>query len=372
MQDGTDTERRPEDLIKAIIIKNIVDSLPVGILVINPRGQISVANRSAAIILGYTKDQLLGKGWAELFLEIEENTDFNQVILDVIQEERLNLHRTVQYKRTTGEMLYLSMTTSFLKAQEGLEGIVVLLDDVTTLHQLQEREKTILEERHRIQREKAESLNRLAAAVAHQLRNPLTSIGGLAVLMKKKIGREEPYDTYFENILSDVRRLERIVKSVEEYTAAPALIPVKVDIAAVLEELRQEGDAMAAGISRKIEWRIHSQPIQATVDPKSFKDALGEIVRNAIEFLGRPDGLIEIVARRESDGRVVIEIADNGSGISTENKPFIFDPFFTTKAVGIGMGLCKVQRIMADHNGKIFIESQPGIGTRVKLEFPNV
>lgn len=340
-------------------------------MVINPSGQISITNESASTILGYTREELIGKGWAELFFETEENIDFNQVIIDVIQEERLNLHRSVLYMRQSGELLYLSMTTSFLKAEQGLEGIVVLLDDVTILCELQEREKVILEERNRIQREKAESLHKLASAVAHQLRNPLTAIGGLTVLMSKKIGSEEPYNSYFQNITSDVKRLEKIVTSVEEYTNVRVVAPVKMEVSDIVDELREQGNILAHNLSRTISWNIHCDRCQITVDPKSFMVALLEIVRNSVEFLGRSEGMIEIKAVQESGGRIVIDIIDNGSGIPDEDFPFIFDPFYSTKAVGVGMGLCKVQRIIADHNGKVYVESRPGTGTKVRIELPN-
>jgi len=343
----------------------------VGILVINPSGQISITNESASTILGYTKEQLIGKGWAELFFETEENIDFNQVIVDVIQEERLNLHRSVQYMRKSGELLYLSMTTSFLKAEHGLEGIVVLLDDVTVLCELQEREKVILEEKNRIQREKAESLHKLASAVAHQLRNPLTAIGGLTALMSKRIGNEEPYNNYFQDIMSDVKRLERIVKSVEEYTNVQEVAPVKMAMAEIVDELCEQGNILADSLSRTITWNVQCDQSEITVDPKSFMVALREVVRNSVEFLGRSEGLIRIKAFQENHGWIVIEVTDNGSGISDEDLPFIFDPFYTTKTVGVGMGLCKVKRIIADHDGKVSIESRLGIGTKVRIEFPN-
>ncbi len=104
MNDG----RRPNDYrmkIKSIVIQNILESVPVGLLVIDPQGEIVTTNRAASEILK-------GKGWGELFFDNDHNIDFNQVILDVIQEKRVNLHRSVNYSGPTGETLRLSMTTS--------------------------------------------------------------------------------------------------------------------------------------------------------------------------------------------------------------------------------------------------------------------
>ena len=86
-----------EDGIKTIVIQNILESIPVGLLVINSEGEIVTANRAASQILGYTRETLNGKGWGDLFISDMDNLDFNQVFLDVIQERQVNLCRNVNY-----------------------------------------------------------------------------------------------------------------------------------------------------------------------------------------------------------------------------------------------------------------------------------
>ena len=190
-------------------------------------------------------------------------------------------------------------------------------------------------------------------------------------MVSKKIGSEEPYSSYFQDIMSDVRRLEKIVKSVQEYTNVPVVSPVAIEVSELIAEVCEQGNSIAIELSRSITWDVHCDPFQIAVDPKSFMAALLEIVKNSIEFLGRPEGVVGIKAVQESGGRTIIDISDNGSGISDKDMPYIFDPFYTTKAVGVGMGLCKAHRIIADHDGKIHIESRLSMGTIVSLELPN-
>lgn len=342
----------------------------MGLLVINPQGEIVTTNPAASEILGYPLNVLKGKSWGELFIHEERNIEFNQVILDVIWDKIVNLHRDVSYSRPTGETLKLSVTTSFLTQADETVGIVVLLDDVTEIHDIREREKTILEEKHRIQSERAESLKNFALAVAHQIRNPITGIGGFAMRMRKKIDNENPSAVYLDNILSETRRLEDIVSAVKEYADLSSVVPEWVPIAGVLEDARAALDRKADQLSKKVIWNIRTQPVDVFIDPGFFLEALNEILLNALESFRDNQGSIDIVVYQDSNG-LYITISDNGTGITEREKPYIFDPFFSTKAVGVGMGLCKAQRIIAEHNGEIAIDSRAHDGTTVTIRLPN-
>lgn len=352
--------------IKAAIIENIVESLPLGLLLINPQGEIHIANSSACRILGYSQEELIGKGWAELFFELEENDQFNQVFIDVIQEQTLNLHRSVPYRQRAQATLHLSITTSFLKVKDELQAIVVLIEDETHLYRMRERERIILEEKNRIQRQKAESLNKLALAVAHQLRNPLTTIGGFAQLMMKRSSEQTSSCQYLDNILSDVRRLDRIVKAVESYSNLPPLNLQNVLAARIIDELLRNGQLFARSVFREIEWAVVREVEMIYVDPGLFVQAMNEIILNAVQFMGRPQGAIKIgVYKKELGFRV--EVADNGMGIKESDLAFIFDPFFTSRADAVGMGLCRAQRIIAEHNGNLTVQSSVDVGTTVTI-----
>lgn len=356
--------------IKTAIIENIVESLPLGLLLINPRGEIHIANSSACRILGYSENELVGKGWAELFFDLEENDQFNQVLLDVIQEQTLNLHRAVPYRQKNRETLHLSVTTSFLKVREELRVIVMLIEDETRLYRMRERERAILEEKNRIQRQKAESLNKLALAVAHQLRNPLTAIGGFAQLMLKKSAEQVSTCQYLDNILSDVKRLDRIVKAVESYSNLPSLNLQNVPAAGLVEGLLHRGELFARSVFREIDWIVEREVDVIHVDAVLFVQAMNEIILNAVQFMGRPQGAVKIGIYRAEPG-LRVEVADNGMGIKESDLEFIFDPFFTSRADAVGMGLCTAQRIIGEHNGKLIIESAVGIGTTATIALIN-
>lgn len=355
--------------IKPIILQNILDSLPVGLMVIDPEGEVINTNRAASEILGYSLDVFEGKGWGDLFFDGEKNIDFNQIIIDIIQERKVNLQRSVSYVRSDGKILQLSITGSFLREDEEIAGIVVLINDVTELHKAHRHEKIVLEEKGALQHERAESIKNLAEAVAHQIRNPVTAIGGLSMRMLNKLDQDDPNRVYLETILDGTKRLEDVVTAVGHYTKLLQIEPKKVAISEVLQQAQVGLSLKEAELSRKIKWTVQSEPIEVMVDPRLFAHALNELFLNALEFCKEDYVAIEVCVF-EDGNRVNVEIKDSGTGISEEDRPYIFDPFFTTKAVGVGMGLCRVKRIISEHKGVIVVESSPGKGTEVRIRLP--
>ena len=338
-------------------------------LVIDSQGEIVTINRAACEILGYTGDTFRGKGWGEIFFEADKNVEFNQVIIEVILEKQVNLHRDVSYIRPTGETLRLSINTSFLQENDEIVGLVVLLDDVTELHGLHEREKAILEEKNRAQRERTESLKKLALAVAHQIRNPVTSIGGFATRLLNKSDKKDGNAVYLRNILSGTKRLEAIVQGVMDYTEISPASPVKVPILRTLGKAQARLTEKAAELSKQVNWNVKIEPIEVLIDPELFAQALDEILLNCVEAFTDDHGTVDIIAFRNGNG-THIEISGTGTGISEQDMPYIFDPFFTTKAVGVGMGLCKAQRIITEHKGELTVSSSTGKGTKVTVHLP--
>jgi len=342
----------------------------VGLLVINPDGEIVTSNDAASGILGYACRTFEGRAWGELFLEGSGNQAFNQVILDVIKEKKVNLHRRVPYVQPGGKTLQLSITGSFLREDDQIAGVVLILHDVTELQLLHDREKQVLREKHRMERERAEGLTQLAMAIAHQIRNPVMSIGGFAMRILNKIDGNSLIAAYLKNILSDAERLEAIVRVVSEYTRIPTAQPVRVSVSDILEREMVQLQAKAAELSKRVTWSLEFSAVEFVVDPVLFRRVLYEVLLNAVEFLKGDEGSVTIFLSEEKNG-LLMEVVDNGVGIAEKDMPYVFDPFFTTKAVGVGMGLCFARRIISEHGGNVRIDSEPGKGTQVIMRFPD-
>jgi len=343
--------------------------MSIGLVVINTAGEILSTNTAAETILGFTGDELKTRGWAELFFDNADNIAFNQFIVDVIEHQKLNQIREAPYTKPDGKRLYLSITSSFIHDRGKPIGVVMLFDDVTEVRELHERERRILEERNRLHHERVESLNHFATSIAHQLRNPLATIGGFANRMFKVNDPECPETARAKFILTEVKRLEAIVKVVEEYTALSRVTIQSAALNEIIEMLRDELDSLATSKKKTIRWDIALNITTVFVDPFYFSRALREILVNSLESFKKETGTITIRADR-AGGDVILEIADTGKGISRDDIPYVFDPFYTTKVTNIGMGLSTAQRIISEHHGKIEIMGEPGAGARVTITLP--
>ncbi|MFH1134749.1 MAG: ATP-binding protein [Pseudomonadota bacterium] len=346
-----------------------MENVPIGLLVINPEGEIIKVNEMACRLLGYPVSCLEEKGWGELFFEDQKNDDFNQIIVDVIMKREVNLRSLVVYHSPGGDVRHLSVTSSFLHEEGELVGIVVLLDDVTEVIMGQRREKAMLEEKNRIQKERAAALRNLALGVAHEIRNPTMVIGGFARRLQKKAAADSVEDQALEKIISGAARLENIVRSVKEYAGIPGLDLQPAYLNELIEAAVNLNRAKDLALRKEVEFKIVVDSVRVVVDVKLLISALDEIFENSLDFLGRTGGVVTIATRVNELGST-IEISDNGPGIKERDLPFIFDPFFSTRADGMGLGLSKVHLIISEHGGKITVDSREGAGATFSLFLP--
>jgi signal transduction histidine kinase len=226
-----------------------------------------------------------------------------------------------------------------------------------------------------LRQEKLSSLGVLAAGIAHEIRNPLTSIRvrlfTQQALLRK--GSEEFEDNAF--LTGEIARLEQIVKDVlafarpsePELNSVPAAQPLREIAPLLAPELR------ASGI--RLEEEFLADPL-VRADIQQLKQVLIHLVRNAADAIGR-DGIITLRTRVETRGRgsrardcAVIEVADDGPGIPPEVQKRLFDPFFTTKAAGTGLGLSIAARIIEKHGGTLEFTTSPGRGATFRAVLP--
>jgi len=223
--------------------------------------------------------------------------------------------------------------------------------------------------------EKQRLLSRLFARLAHEIRNPLSSLAIHVQLLEEDIAQGAPAMQAqaagrFEIIRSELTRLENLVRQFLSL-AAPSSIELHTFGAAevvdyVCELLRPE--AAARGIELVSILPEGLPPL--TADPAQLKQALINLVLNAIQAIDR-DGRIEIEVRLDGAGGVwELRVGDNGPGVGSERRAAIFEPFFTTKPDGSGLGLWIVQQIATAHGGTVAVDDRPGGGSVFTLHLP--
>lgn len=235
-------------------------------------------------------------------------------------------------------------------------GTVHISRDVTELRNLRERV---------VHSERMAALGELAARVAHEIRNPLISIGGFARRLEKKLSGD--IQEYAKIIVNEVSRLENILKEILGFVKSSRVNKSNVNIndllSGIVEFISPEMDERHNTVIKE----FSELPIIAVIDPDRIKEAILNIFTNAAQATDH--GTI-IVKTRIEGTEAVIELTDSGCGIKEEDLKNIFNPFFTTKPQGTGLGLAVTHKIIQEHNGKVKVESVWGGGTAFKIYLP--
>jgi PAS domain S-box-containing protein len=355
------------------LIKSILDSMSDCLIVLDQQGNILYANHTSGQMLGCSPDDLMEHGLEMLFFMSEKNHDFSQIFLDAVHRKNVNNYSEVDYYHPDGSVRRLAGTTSYLIAvgehESTFIGFVALFKDITEVFNLRREEKELIREKDRIARERIKSLHKLAMGVAHEIRNPMVTIGGFAARIVKNEKNPEETRRYGRIIVDHVKQLEEVVDRVHECCALPAVSPTKGNISKVVAEAVSA--SVQLGLEKNISLRFQDQmPEQhsVTFDPHLFRLAVNEILENAIGFSVH-GGVLDVAVYPSDDG-TVLEVKDYGTGIKDEDKEYIFDPFFSTRAHGTGMGLAIVERVVHEHMGRIEVESKFEKGTTVRITLP--
>jgi signal transduction histidine kinase/HAMP domain-containing protein len=272
----------------------------------------------------------------------------------------INLYVKEGYKREQGDEEFLSAVA------DTIAGII-------------ERKKTELEREHLkkelVHSERLSALGRLAANVAHEIRNPLTALGGFARRLQKKVAEGTIEKTYCEIIISEENRLEKILKNVLVFSTD---IPLKIgshDINEIVSESLKVYEDIFKKQSITIRTSITDVPL-LPIDKEQIKCVIENLISNAVDSMPK-GGTLSVATNKEflhGIPYVVVKIMDEGEGIPEEKLCKLFEPFFTTKAVeqfyGTGLGLSISRKIMEEHCGFIKAESMVKEGSIFSLYFP--
>ncbi len=359
-------------MMDASIVSDVLESMSDSLLVIGREGEILYTNRITGEILGYSFEDLKEKGLQALISD-ERNFDFNHILSGTVQNQSVNYYSEVDYHHPDGSVKRLTATTTYFVTESDrestLKGFVALFKDITEVFRLRRKEQELIQEKQRIDRERIRSLHKLAMGVAHEIRNPMVSIGGFAARIARDERNSEETRRYAQNIVEEARKLEIVVDEIQQYCNLPQLKTLKGEISVVVGQLVSQ--IRPVGLGKNIRIKFHdSLPAhhQTTFDPFLIRMAVRHLLDNAVEF--SPDGGLVEVSLYLADQGIALEVKNSGVGIADRDREYIFDPFFSTRAHGSGMGLAIVERIVREHMGRIEVESKPGMGSMFRLVLP--
>ncbi|MFN3966537.1 MAG: sensor histidine kinase [Endomicrobiia bacterium] len=217
-----------------------------------------------------------------------------------------------------------------------------------------------------IKKERLSTIGTLSSSIAHELRNPLTSIKNIAFFLKKYLTEEKPkVKELIELLNKEIEVMNKIITDLLEFSRVTKLEKVKISIEKVIDEAL---NSVVILEKIKVIKEIPSDLKEVYIDPIRMRQVFVNLITNACDAMS-DGGELKIVVKIEP-AEMKIDFSDTGHGISKEVISHIFEPLFTTKAKGIGLGLAVVRSIIEQHNGKITVESEVGKGTTFSIILP--
>ncbi len=325
--------------------RQIITSMANGLLSVDRDGKITTYNPSAIHLLDLDTNKI-------------EDTNFGSIIdfQDTGINETLEICRTVMdveisYRRQNGERIPLSISaTPILGDDDVCSGAVIVLHDLREIKQLEKKVKRA---------EKMAALGELAASVAHEIRNPLSSIRGFAQYLQHFLKKNPQEQEYTRMMISEVDRVNRVVTDLLTFArpmdAVRKMTNVKELIKKAVSLTKTDAESKNVGMTLSVQ----TPGKDFLLDENQMLQVLLNLLLNAIQAT-ESEGHIEIGFYIDAENeKLEIWIEDDGIGVPADNNLKIFEPFFTTREKGTGLGLSIVRKIIENHDGEIMLQSPP-------------
>lgn len=330
----------------------LVKHMPIGLLAVDKTGRIIACNEQASGLLqvscmdalGRQADHLLPAAFSKALGKINEQAG--------LVEEDIALSSDQD-----GDRMWEVVAAAFAD-DDVHEGKILLARNVTAIRQL---EQEVARSRH------LNAIGSLAAGVAHEIRNPLSSIKGFAVYFKQRLSGNQEDEETADIMIAETERLNRVISQLIEFARPLTLKKEPTNLTDLVRHTIRLVEAEARKSAVEIDVKADEDLPQADMDPDKIKQVLLNIFLNALAAMPTGGRLsIELAAQKEW---MDVTVSDTGEGIKEEDLPRIYDPYFTSKPAGTGLGLAVVQKIMDAHGGLVQMESKAGSGTKVTLRF---
>ena len=348
--------------------RHLVSNLRTGVLAITRDGRVAVLNDIAARVLDLTPQPGdIGRPFADA---LQGCPEVARVLQSAFDGDDLP-NRAEMRLRKTGKAI--GYTLSLIHDDAGQQvGATLFVKDLTRVEQLEERERL---------RDRLATLGEMAAAIAHEVKNPLTSIEINAGNLRREFRDRGDAQEELDVIIKEAKMANVIVDEVLEFVRPIRLQVERVALDELFSDAIGAAHTMIPRGETAVEITIDPAVPDLFADPHQLRQLFMNLLTNAFEEL-RGTGRVDIRAslvpedpRHYPDGeamspRIAIDVHDNGPGISPDNLERIFSPFFTTKPQGTGLGLAIVRKVVDAHDGHIDASSAPGRGTTIRVTLP--
>jgi PAS domain S-box-containing protein len=337
--------------------KQLIDSLPQAVI-IHQDNQVIYVNKEAVSMIGAKqKEEIIGTSiYNYLYPEYKERLAER---LKQVKKEKQPLNN-IEYKfiKLDGSGIVFEGSSMYITFG-GKEAVLSIGKDIT------ERKKQT--EQLLQKSEKLALLGQMAAGIAHEIRNPLTSIKGFIQLFKIEQHRVEYYDI----VLSELDRINNIVGEFLVLAKPTAAVFAEKDIKDLIKDVVTLINTQSILNNVQIFVEFESDLPKISCEENQLKQVFLNLLKNAIEAMPS-GGTIDVRVTIKVEGKISIQVIDQGIGIPKERIPTLGEPFFTTKEKGTGLGLMTCYKIIESHNGQLTIDSEVGEGTTIEIILPTI
>ena len=355
---GRELEEQRTDLRNLRTLhQDIVANIPSGIVTLDLKGRIVSCNQSAHKIIGLTAEEIRDKSWRDTpFREITQLEEFFFAPMSSFR----GLSQEFQIRRQDGRTSLVGINFTPLKASGGeILGLVGIFQDLTERKQIEAKLR---------QADRLAAVGRLAAGLAHEVRNPLAAISGSIQLMKEEgVARPQLLDI----VLRETDRLKLVTGQFLDFTKPREGLQKECELVALAEEaISLLGKACDGTHAVTFSLQREAEQVMVAADPDELKQVFWNLGLNAIQAMpsgGRLTVAIRHQVSEKGAGWAAIEFRDTGRGILPGEVDHIFEPFYTTKPGGTGLGLAIAQKIMDSLGGRLEVESREGAGATFRV-----
>lgn len=358
-RDVTKRKQAEEDLqAKTEQLESFIENNADAILILNIDSVVQRINGTFENVFGWSKEEIVGVPIDDLpFVPVEYGEEVARMREHLRTGQPIIYAETIR-KRKNGEPLNVALTVSpILDGSGKVNGCSITLRDIT--------ERNIAQE-HVRNSEKLAIAGQLAAGIAHEIRNPITSIKGFTQLMRSGVSEKQ---AYYEIMASEIERIELILNELLILAKPQTIKFERKDICAILNQVMTLLDSQANLNGVEFETRFDSVTPYLYCDENQLKQVFINFIKNAIESMPSGGKLI-IEAVGNDDGQMVIRLVDEGCGIPADVLSKLGQPFYTTKEKGTGLGFMVSRKIIEQHSGSILIESEVNKGTVIEITLP--
>ena len=337
--------------------ERIVESIRSGVVTTDLEGRIYTFNAAAEEITGYRAEELRGQDVSILFGPIEGRVEQSLSTTGVARPRFESDCLTAD-----GLRLRLGFSISPLHDDAGeTTGLIITFQDLTHVRALEETKR---------RQDRLAAVGRVAAGIAHEIRNPLAAMRGSIQVLRSEADGDPAKAELMGIVLRESDRLNQIITDFLTYARPRQVSLAPVDLREPLREtfalLRHSHETRPDHL---IEEDYPDEPVLAAVDAAGLRQVFWNLARNALQAM--PDGgTLSVALSRTDSGRLRITFADTGQGMSPEQVERLFEPFSSSRAGGTGLGLSIAYQIVRDHGGTINVRSLEGRGTTIGVELP--